>query len=109
MVAVEDLLQHSLVGQVAQALVQDVAGDAQVLLELGEAGDPPRRRRAGDPRARASPSCSRLRKVQTRCGYRAASFRGRVELYGVTRHGTGTARSHGEDGQGLTSEHRRQG
>jgi hypothetical protein len=52
---------------------------------------------------RASPSCSRLRNVQSRCGYPAASFRGRVELYGVTRHGTGAARaSQVMDGHGLT-------
>src|SRR4029077_14096170 len=46
--------------------------------------------------APAAAGLARLRKVQTRCGYPAASFRGRVELYGVTRHGTGTARSHGD-------------
>ncbi len=43
MVAVGDLLQRSVVGQVVQALFQDVARDTQTLLELIEAGDPQER------------------------------------------------------------------
>jgi hypothetical protein len=52
---------------------------------------------------RACQSCGHLGKVQSRCGYPAASFRGRVELYGVTRQGpapSGPAMM--MDGRGLT-------
>jgi hypothetical protein len=98
-----------LVGQVAQALVQDVAGDAQVLLELVEAGDP----QEGVAQVTLGLAPPRAAAVYGRCRHGADTAPpvsgAEWSCTGLPVTGPAPHAAMVMDGQGLTSEHRRQG